>query len=209
MNINKIILLDLEYLSWSFSSAKKISLRKKNQEPEIIQFSAIAINLIKNFKIENKINLYVKIKKKTKIPQRIVKLTGINETFLDKNGVNFDKALKIFLNFYTKNSIVICNGRDDRIIKRNIKLNNISSNRTLFTIPFLDYRLFLKKIFKDKINCDTCNLPLLMKFNSKLKPHNSLNDCMIIYKSIIKAIKSGFKKKFFIFLKEKKYLIQL
>ena len=29
------------------------------------------------------------------------------------------------LNFYTKNSIVICNGRDDRIIKRNIKLNNI------------------------------------------------------------------------------------
>lgn len=206
LNIKKIILLDLEYLSWSLKSAKKISLRKKNQDPDIIQFSAILVNMDKNFKIENKINYYVKTKKK--IPKRIIKLTGINNFILNKRGLSFERVLKKFINFYYKKSIVICNGRDDRILKKNIKLNNISRNVILSKIPFLDYRFFLKKIFKKNINCDTDNLNNLMKLKSNLKAHNSLNDCMIIHKSIVKAIKSGFKVDFCNFLKiKKRYLI--
>ena len=193
MKFKNIYILDLEYLSWSLKSAKDIKLRKKSQPPEIIQIGIIQMNL-KKFSKKNFLKLYV-FPKKNKIPKRINKLTGITETILKKRGETFKVSIKKTIEFIKPNSLIVCNGNDDQILKINLKLNKMRNVFIKKRLYFYNLTKILIKMFPKK-NKTTSNLKKLFKLNSKLRTHDALNDCKIINDSIKHIIKFMGKKDF-------------
>jgi hypothetical protein len=187
-----IYLLDTEFLSWSKKQSQNLEKRNSYEKPEIIQISIKKI-FTKN---STSLNIFIKPNKYKNYPYRISKLTGIKKNYLDKNGINFDEALILFKNFVSKNSIIISNGYDNKIISQNIKFNklNLVKKKRLF---FLDLNnilykyLFSKKILLKKKFIDTTNMKKIFNLE-KIKNHNAENDVKIHYKILNKI---NFQKK--------------
>ncbi len=193
MKFENIYILDLEYLSWSLKSAKNIKFRKKSQPPEIIQLGIIKLDLEK-FSKKKFLKLFV-LPKINKVPLRIKKLTGITDKKLKKRGENFKISMNKTLKFINSNSLIICNGNDDQILKINFKLNNMSNLFAKKRVYFYNLNKILIKIFP-KNNSTTSNLKKIFNIKNKLKPHDALNDCKIINDSIKQLLKNIGKKKF-------------
>ena len=136
----KINILDCEWLTWSLQSNYNDRLRKKNQKKELIQIGIIRVDL-KNKKILDKKNIYIKLTFAKKIPKRIIRLTGINETLLKRKGVKFDVAYKQMNKFIGKNP-TITNGADEKVIQYNCILNKIKpselNDKNLFILNRYD-----------------------------------------------------------------------
>ncbi len=191
----KIFVIDTEYLSWKSNDH---DFRNLNNPPEIIQ---IYIKEIYSFSKKD-ILLFIKPKYCKKYPKRIEKLTSIKKSFLDKKGINFADAYKIISKFIPKNSIIISNGNESKIINFNIKLNKIKKIRKI--IYFFDFndllKFFYPRIFKNKNNFISID-KIKKIFNlKKTKNHNAKNDVMTLVNFIKKErIKKNFfyKKKLF------------
>ena len=195
----KIFVIDTEYLSWKSNDQDfrnfKLNL---NNPPEIIQ---IYIKEIFSFS-KRDILLFIKPRYCKKYPNRIVKLTSIKKSFLDKKGISFVDAYKIISKFIPKNSIIISNGNESKIINFNIKLNKIKKvKKIIFFFDFNDLlNFFYPWIFKNKIKFIS-----IAKFKKifnlkKTKNHNAKNDVMTLINFIKnKKIEKNFfyKKKLF------------
>ena len=190
----KIIIFDSEYLSLS---KKKSNLRslikfKKKLFPEIIQISFLKCSNIYLKGNQKKLNIYIKIKQK--LPKRIEKLTKITSSILKKKGFSFKESMSLIDKFTNDKSILIANGEDLKLLKLNIKYNNLTQRNKKVV-----YYVNLKKILNitnNKQNHDTGNLNKLFKFKIKFDPHDASNDCIILYRTIKKLINVLGKEKF-------------
>jgi hypothetical protein len=131
--------------------------------------------------------LYIKPKHYKFYPDRITKLTGIKKLFLEKNGLDFKEAYKILSKFITKNSLVISNGDDSKILDSNLKLNKLNKlNKKIYLLDF--YQLIKSHMLFNKykklkfINTETIKKTL--KLN--MKSHNAKNDVKILYRCLKK-----------------------
>jgi|MDTF01.1.fsa_nt_gb inhibitor of KinA sporulation pathway (predicted exonuclease) len=186
----KLIFFDTEYLSISRSksSFSAINRYKKILFPEIFQFSFIKLNSINSFDINEKFNFYLKTK--NKIPNRLIKLTHYKP--LKKNILLFKNFLKVINSFFNKDFIIIVNGDDLKLLKMNLKFNDIQPLNK--KVKYINLRQLLKKIYKKEFTTAELKRKFLPK--SSIKLHNSLNDCFILFK-VIKRIKNEIKKKEF------------
>ena len=73
-----LCIMDLEWTSWDSSEIKNIKEPKK----EIIQLSLLIFNLKSMNKLDI-IDFYVKPKINPKLSKHIIKLTGLNQKFID------------------------------------------------------------------------------------------------------------------------------
>ena len=202
----KIVILDTEYLSLSkrYSDYKNLVKFKKKIFPEIIQISFLELSNIFSQKCKKKkLNSYIKINQR--IPKRISKLTGITEQLLLKKGYSLKEVVGFIDKFIKKESILIANGEDIKLIKFNIKNSNITrENKKL--IYYVNLKYVFNKINKKK-NFDTQNLNKIFNFKTNLKVHNSYNDCKIIYESLKRLIKFYGEKKIKKIINQNKKLI--
>ena len=173
--INTYVFLDLEY----FSISKKLSAYKellKNQRilfPEIFQVSFLICK--KNLKKYKIFNFYLKTKKE--IPNRLIKLCGVNKKKIVR--ISFKRFLKFFLNkINKKNLLIICNGDDLKLLKKNISYNKIQKELDI-KLNFLNLRKLSKKLFLKEY--DTYELKKKFKINKSLKLHNAANDVLILF----------------------------
>jgi len=173
-----IVVIDTEYLSLrkKYSNYEYLIKFKKKLFPEIIQIAACKFDIYNKKKFQ-KLNIYFKIQQK--IPTRIKKLTGINETILKKKGKNFKENFKKLIQFIKKNDIVFVNGQDLDLIKFNMKYLKIKNIRKSF------FYLNLKKLTG---NIDTNFLQRDIKLDKK-KLHNASYDCTLISNFIRKIVK--------------------
>ena len=96
---------------------------------EIIQIGAIKVN--ENFKIEKELNIYVKPVFNPVLSEYIKDLTGLKQSLIDKKGIEFETAFKMFLDF-TDNNLIISNGDDGKVLYLNLKYHNIKKNIQIF-----------------------------------------------------------------------------
>ena len=181
--MKNFVITDFEWTSWKGNYTGKYLEQEKRQtwqKKEIIQIGAIKVN--ENFKIEKKLNIYVKPVFNPVLSAHIQKLTGLKQNFIDKKGLEFEIALKMFLDF-TDNSLIISNGEDGKILYLNLKYHNLSKKcPNIFNI---------KSIFRHryKIPRDMLHSTIIHSyFGYKLyfnKFHNPIEDC----KNILKVIK--------------------
>ena len=87
----------------------------------------------------------------------------------------------------------------------NISYNKISRKKRKY-VYYINLKSIFNKIDKTQ-NFDTQKLNKIFNFKINFKPHNSLNDCRIIYKSLKKLIKLYGKKKFEKIIDQNKRLI--
>ena len=106
--------------------------------------------------------------------------------------------------FIDDKSILIANGEDLKILKLNIKYNNLNK-RNKKSVYFVNLKKILNKINKNQ-NHDTENLNKIFKFKINFDPHNSSNDCIILYRTIKKLIKILGKEKFKYIISKNKQL---
>tara|TARA_B110000008_G_C16825236_1_gene506281 strand:+ start:46 stop:651 length:606 start_codon:yes stop_codon:yes gene_type:complete len=185
----KIYIFDTEYLSWSKKQSDVLAnLRPKKQFPELIQI------FIKEIFTKKKIHklIYVKPKHYKVYPYRISKLTGINKTFLSKNGLDFKEAYKVLTDFVPKNSLLISNGDDYKILDSNIKINRIKKkNKSVHLLNFYEI-IKNEKIFSNFQKLNFVNTETIKKtLQLNIKSHNAVNDVYILHQCL-KKIK--FKK---------------
>ena len=159
----KIIIFDTEYLSLSkkYSDIKNLIKFKEKLFPEIIQISFLKCSNIYLKNTQKKFNIFIKIKQK--IPKRITKLTNITSNFLQTKGHYFKESIKQIDKIVDRNSILLANGDDIKILKLNIRFNNIERNNKRM-VNYVNFRKILNRIDNEK-NYDTDNLNILFKFS--------------------------------------------
>ena len=93
--MKNFVITDFEWTSWKGNYTGKYlekEKRQKWQKKEIIQIGAIKVN--ENFKIEKKLNIYVKPVFNPVLSEYIKDLTGLRQSLIDKKGVEFKIAFK-------------------------------------------------------------------------------------------------------------------
>jgi len=181
--LKNFVITDFEWTSWKGNYTGKNleeEKRQKWQKKEIIQIGAIKVN--ENFKIEKKLNIYVKPVFNPVLSEYIIELTGLKQSLIDKKGVEFETAFKMFLDF-TDNNLIISNGDDGKVLYLNLKYHNIKKKYpNIFNV---------KSIFRDRYMIPRNMLHstfIHSYFGYKLsykKFHNPIEDC----KNILKVIK--------------------
>ena len=193
----RVFVIDTEYLTWNNLGSKKNPLkRKKNEPPEIIQ---IFIKEIFTKRKKEKL-FFVKPVNYQIYPHRISKLTSIKKKFLDRNGSSFKSVYNNLNKFLPKNSLIISNGDESKIIDINLKINKVKKlGKKLF---FLNFYILIKnlRIFKKyKKKKFITNNQIKKTFKIKnIKSHDAKNDVLILIKSlkIIGIEKKGIKENF-------------
>ena len=105
-----------------------------------------------------------------------------------------------------RNWILLANGEDLKILKLNIRFNNIKRDNKRI-VNYVNFRKILNKIDKKK-NYETENLNKIFKFKVNFQLHNASNDCIVLYKTLRKLIKIYGKKKFEDMISQNKELIK-
>jgi hypothetical protein len=202
----KIIIFDTEYLSLSkkYSNYKNLIKFKEKLFPEIIQISFLKCSNIYLKNNQKKLNIFIKIKQK--IPKRIAKLTNITSNILQKKGHYFKESMNQIDKLVDRNWILLANGEDLKILKLNIRFNNIKRDNKRI-VNYVNFRKILNKIDKKK-NYETENLNKIFKFKVNFQLHNASNDCIVLYKTLRKLIKIYGKKKFEDMISQNKELIK-
>ena len=202
----KIIIFDTEYLSLSkkHSNLKTLIKFKEKLFPEIIQISFLKCSNIYLKNNQKKLNIFIKIKQK--IPKRITKLTNITSNILQKKGYYFKESMNQIDKIVDRNSVLLANGDDIKILKLNIRFNNIERDNKRI-VNYVNFRKILNRIDKKK-NYDTENLNKIFKLKTNFILHNASNDCIVLYKSLRKLIKIYGKKKFEDMILQNKELIK-
>ena len=108
--------------------------------------------------------------------------------------------------FVDRNSVLIANGDDIKILKLNIRFNNIERDNKRI-VNYVNFRKILNRINKKK-NYDTENLIKIFGLKTNFMLHNASNDCVVLYNSLRKLIKIYGKKKFEDMISQNKELIK-
>jgi len=178
------IIFDTEYLSLSKNKSNYSSLIKyKNQMfPEIFQFSFIDVKFSKTTKIVKKNNYYLKTKKN--IPLRLRRLTNLTRNAsLKKIHINYFSRI-LFKHLTNKKKVtLICNGKDVQLLKLNFNKNKIKLN---IIVNYINLRKISKKLYNQAMNTSE----LKKTINSKIRNHDAINDCKIIYLYLCRIKKS-------------------
>ncbi len=181
--MKSFVITDFEWTSWKGNySGKNLEKEKRHrwQKKEIIQIGAIKVN--KNFKIEKKLNVYIKPVFNPVLSNYIQDLTGLKQSLIDKKGIKFEIAYKMFLNF-TENKLIVSNGDDGNVLKLNLKYHNIKNKYSdIFNIKSIFKNRY--KIPKNILHSTIIHSHFGYKLYSK-KFHNPIEDC----KNILKVIK--------------------
>lgn len=170
-----VIIFDTEFLSLSKKQSDYNSLIKyKNRMfPEIFQFSFLEVKLFADTKIKKKYNYYLKTKKE--IPLRLKKLTNLTKNKILKaiSFKEFASVLSAYL-ISKKKNILICNGSDIELLKLNLNKNKIILN---INVKYVNLRKISQHIDYKPMN----TYELKKNISSKLKVHDAINDCKIIF----------------------------
>lgn len=93
--MSEFVIYDTEYASWDgFLAAPEIEKKKA----EIVQIGALKIRL-EDLSVVEEFNLYIKPHFTPKLTNYFIKLTGITDELLEKEGIPFAKAYQSFKDF--------------------------------------------------------------------------------------------------------------
>ena len=121
------IIFDTEYTAWKETQKKGYNM--VTQFPEIVQIGALKVD--KDFKIVDKLNMYIKPKINLELSEYFINLTKISQKRVDSNGISLVKALNLFYNFSKNNGKLLdlySYGNDYDILKKNLDIHHVSSN---------------------------------------------------------------------------------
>ena len=181
--MKKYVILDLEWTSWKGNHCGNNQEKRKSwKKKEIIQIGAVKFD--KNYKIVDKLNIYVKPIFNPILSDYIKNLTKISQKKLEKKGITFAQSYKIVKKF-CKETKIFSNGNDNFIIKINLDYNNLIDRKlniiNIRKILNIKYKIPKKFLYSSLIHTF---------FEYKLKKnkmHNAMHDCLNVLKALKKV----------------------
>ncbi|MCO6432180.1 MAG: exonuclease domain-containing protein [Deltaproteobacteria bacterium] len=120
-NCGQIIIYDTEYTAWEGSAERNWSLPWEHRE--LIQIGAVKMDLHPIARVVESFTVIIRPGINCKLSSYIMKLTGITQKMVDKEGVDFADAIVSFYNFASAGSLPLLSYGDDfEIIIRNARL---------------------------------------------------------------------------------------
>ena len=184
------IIFDTEFTSWEGSRERNWS--GEYEEMELVQIGALKIKKLKTtIKVVKKLNIYIKPRINPILSDYFKKLTGIEQSTIDKKGLRFTEAMKTFYRFCKNKNGEKFNlysfGNDFHIIKNNLQLNSINKKskfykweRKFFDIsPFFEPYVNVKKY-----SSGTLYKAFKLKPKNKTSVHNALWDGKSLFISL-------------------------
>lgn len=171
----QLVFYDTEYTAWHGSRARGWS--GVNEYQEIIQIGAVKLN--KKLHIERQFDILIKPHINPKLSEYIINLTGITQHEIDRRGVGLVDAIEQLHNFcgYNIDTILVSNGGDDLIIKKNLELLGQKINAD--NIRYYDIQPLLKKIYK--VNKHISIEQAAKKNGISAQFHSAISDCIALY----------------------------
>jgi inhibitor of KinA sporulation pathway (predicted exonuclease) len=183
------IIFDTEYTAWKETQKKGYNM--VTQFPEIVQIGALKVD--KDFKIVDKLNMYIKPKINPELSEYFINLTKISQKRVDSNGISLVKALNLFYNFSKNNGKLLdlySYGNDYDILKKNLDIHHVSSNSKFrkWKTKFYDIQDVFKNygINTKKYTSGTVYKALNIKPDSKISVHNAEWDTYSIFLTLKK-----------------------
>ena len=91
----RFVVFDTEYASWKgFLTAPE----EERKKAEIVQIAALKINL-RDLSVADRFNVYVKPRFAPKLTDYFIALTGITDEQLEREGISFPEAYRLFKQF--------------------------------------------------------------------------------------------------------------
>ena len=189
---NNVIIFDTEYTTWD--NSRECDWSDEGQEKEIVQIAAIKVNM-KTMEILGEFECLVKPVINPILSDCFIRLTGIENCDVEKNGISFERAYENFCDFcgdlecWSYNPRVDMPIADGHILKRNLKLNNLEEKYILNYVNVYSYfrEEFVKieiDIFKEKINSG--KIAKVLNIDERIRnlghdEHNALYDVLSMY----------------------------
>lgn len=177
----RIAVMDVEWTSWP--GAKQRNWRGPGEEMEIVQIGAVKLIDDGGFEEVDALDLLVKPRLNPTLSDYFIALTGITQARLDREGVDFARALGRLETFLKDVRAVWSYGLDHRIIKRNCALNGLA-------FPF-DESLFMsvRETIADAVGFGVADvyssdLPGAMGFPPPGTAHQGVDDCRCIAEAL-------------------------
>lgn len=188
------IIFDTEFTSWEGSQER--NWKGENEYRELIQISALKIKKKENtIYISKKLNIYVLPRINKKLSNYFIKLTGITQNTIDKQGIPFKKAIDMFYKFCKgkkeEKYKLFSMGNDYTVIKENLKLNSINKRSRFYKWKkqFHDIKpLFSELVDINNYTSGTLYKAFEIKPHNKALVHNASWDCLSLFLSLKKAI---------------------
>jgi inhibitor of KinA sporulation pathway (predicted exonuclease) len=130
LRTGSVVVFDLEWTSWSGFRDSNWSLPGKHRE--IIQIGAVKIDCEDGFSEIGHFDQLIKPTRNPELSAYVQELTGISQSDVEENGIEFPHALSEFNAFCSAVDYVCCNGADGEVIVENCILHAIETPK-IFT----------------------------------------------------------------------------
>jgi hypothetical protein len=119
--MTEIVIFDTEYTTWD--GARDRGWMGDNEYRELVQLGALKVDWPSGNVIDS-LDILVKPVRNPKLSAFFTELTGITQDVVDRSGIAFDDALKIFFDFCGVDTPTLCYGNDFCILAENVALHH-------------------------------------------------------------------------------------
>ena len=175
----EIIIWDSEWTCWPGSS--DIAWTGPNESRELVQIGAVRVRTT-DFAELDKLEILIKPAISPVLSDYFVKLTGITQAKLNKEGKSFREACQLFFDWAGSANLYSWSLDDFWVLAETCKLNNmilpVAKNR------FFDVRIIFWKAGVPAENYQSSTIIKAFKQKPKRQAHNALNDAQTIINAL-------------------------
>ena len=189
---NGFVAYDLEYTTWPGAMARHWS--GPGEHREVVQIGAARFEG-RDLLQTGTLSVLVKPKKNPMLSEYFVKLTGITQTTVERNGLVFSEALDRLMVFAGKSLPIVSYGWDAEVLRENIGLHKMTTR-----LPKSRWHDVLP-LFRGHVDTDKINSGRLFKQFSLPAPnlasgeHDGLWDALSLGSSLVHLIRSPSTKR--------------
>ena len=181
-----MVVMDLEYTSWEGSLGRGWS--KPGEAREIIQIGAVKIGKYRGgWSVNGVFEVYVRPTMNPVLSLFIQDLTGISNTKISTEGVQFSEAVERLRGFVCERELILVNGDDAIVFDENCLINRLKN--PFPAESFINIRPTLANAIGADISSVTLNSHRLGRGksdrSSNRRQHNAVDDALCICDALI------------------------
>ncbi|MEQ9379247.1 MAG: 3'-5' exonuclease [Pirellulales bacterium] len=172
LNSGVVVVFDLEFTSWVGAKARQWGGDREYRE--IVQIGAVKLNAREGFDEVDSLTVLVRPVINPLISTYLRQLTGLEQTSIEAEGLDFASALMRFSKFVgTDTEAILSFGGDAMVLHENCGLNRMTC--PLRTDLFFDVKPMICDWLTLDLNTESADLALLLGSEMGLR-HNALDD---------------------------------
>ena len=188
--IQALVIFDLEFTAWSDSMAGHWL--KPGQFKEVVQIGAVRLEL-ESLAITGNFNCLVRPRINSALSNYFERLTGITNTCLAREGIDYETAYRRFIAFAGGDPIASF-GHDEWVLEGNVRLYGLKDMPAL--AAFVELRGWFEKNGIDPSGLHSCDLGPLLGVPFEGQMHDALCDARSIAGGVAVLLKRGAKLTF-------------